>query len=80
VAVITGAASGIGKAIAIRCGKAGMKVILVDVVRPHDDACSNEINACGGFLHLKYATYLIHPRWRHLRHELLPFMVHQLSL
>ena len=48
VAVITGAASGIGKAIAIRCGKAGMKVILVDVVRPHDDAC-NEINACGGF-------------------------------
>ena len=32
--VITGAASGIGKAIAIRCGKARMRVILVDVEAP----------------------------------------------
>jgi NADP-dependent 3-hydroxy acid dehydrogenase YdfG len=27
VAVMTGASSGIGKAIAVRCGKAGMKVV-----------------------------------------------------
>ena len=31
VAVVTGAAAGIGKALAVRCGKAGMRVVLVDV-------------------------------------------------
>lgn len=31
VAVITGAAAGIGKALAVRCGRAGMRVVLVDV-------------------------------------------------
>jgi NAD(P)-dependent dehydrogenase (short-subunit alcohol dehydrogenase family) len=46
VAVITGAASGIGKAIAIRCGKAKMRVILIDVSTPHDTCTA--VTACGG--------------------------------
>jgi NAD(P)-dependent dehydrogenase (short-subunit alcohol dehydrogenase family) len=49
VAVITGAASGIGKALAMRCVEAGMRVVLVDVV-PMDDAMASisSIIADGG--------------------------------
>ncbi len=48
VAVITGAASGIGKALAIRCGEAGMKVLLVDVL-PADRTMAEVVAAgCEG--------------------------------
>lgn len=40
VAVVTGAASGIGKALAMRCVEAGMRVVLVDVM-PMDDAMTS---------------------------------------
>lgn len=46
VAVVTGAASGIGRALAIRCGEAGMKVALVDV-RPMDGTMA-DVAAAGG--------------------------------
>lgn len=48
VAVITGAASGIGRAAAGRCARAGMKLVLVDADRPRlDDACAETV-AIGG--------------------------------
>ncbi|RMH79267.1 MAG: SDR family NAD(P)-dependent oxidoreductase, partial [Actinomyces sp.] len=34
VAVVTGAASGIGRALAARCGAEGMSVVAVDVEEP----------------------------------------------
>jgi len=46
VAVVTGASSGIGKAIAVRCGKAGMKVVMIDVL-PMDTAVA-EVTSAGG--------------------------------
>ena len=46
VAVVTGAASGIGRALAIRCGEAGMKVALVDV-RPMDETMADVVAAGG---------------------------------
>jgi len=48
VAVITGAASGIGRAAARHCARAGMKVVLVDADRPRlDDACAETVGIGG---------------------------------
>jgi len=46
LAVVTGSASGIGKALATRCGAAGMKVVLVDVCPL--DAALEAVAAAGG--------------------------------
>ena len=43
VAVVTGAASGIGRATARRRAEAGMRVVLADVERPALDEAAHEI-------------------------------------
>ena len=48
VAIITGAASGIGKAIAIAYAKAGAKVAIADLSLPAAQAAADEINGLGG--------------------------------
>jgi NAD(P)-dependent dehydrogenase (short-subunit alcohol dehydrogenase family) len=48
VAVITGAASGIGRAIAERCVQEGMKVVLADVEEPALVQTEQELRAKGG--------------------------------
>jgi NAD(P)-dependent dehydrogenase (short-subunit alcohol dehydrogenase family) len=47
VAVVTGAASGIGRALAQRFARAGMKVVLADVEAAPLDAAAREIEASG---------------------------------
>ncbi len=44
VAVVTGAASGIGKAIARRCAAEGMRVVLADIEAPALDAAAKEMS------------------------------------
>lgn len=44
VAVITGAASGIGKGLAIRCANEGMKVVLADINKKKLDKVEKELN------------------------------------
>src|SRR4051794_24633601 len=48
VAVITGAASGIGRAVAGRCVTAGMKVVLADIEAGALEAAERELQAEGG--------------------------------
>src|ERR1051326_6941555 len=48
VAVITGAASGIGRAIAERCVGAGMKVVLADVLEADLTRAETELKTAGG--------------------------------
>lgn len=47
-AVITGAASGIGRALALACRRAGVRVIATDVERSALDALAHELAAPGG--------------------------------
>jgi len=47
VAVVTGAASGIGRALALRFGRAGMKVVLADVERQALDDAARAVGASG---------------------------------
>jgi NAD(P)-dependent dehydrogenase (short-subunit alcohol dehydrogenase family) len=47
VAVVTGAASGIGRALADRCGREGMKVVLADVEKPLLAKAEAEMKAAG---------------------------------
>ena len=44
VAVVTGAADGIGKAIAKKCLQSGMKVVLADINAKSLENCKNELN------------------------------------
>jgi NADP-dependent 3-hydroxy acid dehydrogenase YdfG len=48
VAVITGAASGIGRGIAERCVSEGMKVVLADVDEANLSKAETELKAAGG--------------------------------
>ena len=48
VAVITGAASGIGRAIAERCVREGMKVVLADIEEANLTKAEVELKAAGG--------------------------------
>lgn len=50
VAVITGAASGIGRAIAERCVREGMKVVLADIEEANLTKAETELEAMGGTL------------------------------
>ncbi len=47
VAVVTGAASGIGRALAERCAREGMKVVLADVEEPALARAAAEMQASG---------------------------------
>ncbi|GFN30066.1 SDR family NAD(P)-dependent oxidoreductase [Paenibacillus xylaniclasticus] len=47
VAVVTGAASGIGRAIANRCANEGMKVVLADIEEQALNKAANELKAMG---------------------------------
>ncbi len=47
VAVITGAGSGIGRAIANRCGQDGMKVVLADIEQQALDRAEQELKSIG---------------------------------
>ena len=47
VAVVTGAASGIGRAIADRCAKEGMKVVLADINKEYLTTAEAELTATG---------------------------------
>ena len=47
VAVITGAASGIGRGIADRCVQEGMKVVLADIEEPALAQAESEMKAAG---------------------------------
>jgi NAD(P)-dependent dehydrogenase (short-subunit alcohol dehydrogenase family) len=46
--VVTGAGSGIGRAIAARCGRAGAQVIVADIDEPAAQRTVEEIEAAGG--------------------------------
>src|SRR5215467_7794632 len=48
VAIITGAASGIGKEIAKRFASEGAKVVIADLQLPAAEATANEISRSGG--------------------------------
>lgn len=48
VAIITGAASGIGRATAIRFAREGAAVVIADINQAGGEACANEILADGG--------------------------------
>src|SRR3978361_1237762 len=48
VAIITGAASGMGAATARRFGKEGAKVVIADMLTVEGNAVAAEINATGG--------------------------------
>lgn len=48
VAVVTGAASGIGRGIAVRCLNEGMKVVLADIEQPALEQVVAELAAAGG--------------------------------
>jgi 3-hydroxybutyrate dehydrogenase len=48
VAIVTGAASGIGKAIAVRYAREGAKVAIADLNKQTADAAAAEIEAAGG--------------------------------
>lgn len=48
VAIVTGAASGIGRAIALRFARAGARVALLDIVEPAARDVARDIEACGG--------------------------------
>lgn len=48
VALVTGAASGIGKAIATKYAEQGAQVAIADINQKAADAAANEINAAGG--------------------------------
>lgn len=48
VAVITGAASGIGRGIAERCAREGMKVVLADIDEANLNKAETELKALGG--------------------------------
>lgn len=50
VAVVTGAASGIGRAIADRCIHEGMRVVLADVDEPNLTKAETELRASGGMV------------------------------
>lgn len=47
VAVITGAASGIGRGIAVRCAREGMKIVLADIEQAALDSVERELKADG---------------------------------
>jgi NAD(P)-dependent dehydrogenase (short-subunit alcohol dehydrogenase family) len=47
VAVVTGAASGIGRGIAERCAREGMKVVLADIEKDALAQAEEEIKATG---------------------------------
>ncbi len=48
VAIITGAASGIGRATALRFAREGASVVIADINRAGGEACADEIRAAGG--------------------------------
>jgi len=48
VAVITGSASGIGRGIAERCVREGMKVVLADIEEANLTTAETELQAAGG--------------------------------
>lgn len=47
VAVVTGAASGIGRALAVRCAQEGMSVVLADIEEPALSRCAEDLAASG---------------------------------
>jgi len=47
VAVITGGASGIGRSLALRCAREGMKVVLADIQKDALDSTEKELKAAG---------------------------------
>jgi NAD(P)-dependent dehydrogenase (short-subunit alcohol dehydrogenase family) len=47
VAVVTGAASGIGRAIADRCAKEGMNIVIADIEEDPLDTAREELQAIG---------------------------------
>jgi NAD(P)-dependent dehydrogenase (short-subunit alcohol dehydrogenase family) len=47
VAVVTGAASGIGRALALRCAQEGMSVVLADIEEPALARCAEDLVALG---------------------------------
>ena len=48
VAIITGAASGIGRATALRFAREGANVVIADIDQSGGRNCADEIHACGG--------------------------------
>jgi len=48
VAIVTGAAQGIGKATAVKFAQEGAKVVIADIVEEATQATADEINASGG--------------------------------
>ena len=65
VAIVTGAASGLGKEIALTYAREGAKVAIADMNKDAADATANEIRAGGGqaMSRTKMRSTAASPRW-----------------
>ncbi|MDE0701971.1 MAG: SDR family NAD(P)-dependent oxidoreductase [Acidimicrobiaceae bacterium] len=63
VAVVTGGASGIGKAVALALAAESMKVVVADIEQPPLDSTVAEIEMAGGVRQVWSATFRTGNRW-----------------
>jgi NAD(P)-dependent dehydrogenase (short-subunit alcohol dehydrogenase family) len=69
VAIITGAASGMGAATARRFGQEGAKVVIADMLTEEGKAVADSINATGGEAMFSALNVTDEAGWKHLVDE-----------
>jgi NAD(P)-dependent dehydrogenase (short-subunit alcohol dehydrogenase family) len=71
VAIVTGAASGIGRASAIACAREGAAVLLTDIDSAGGETAAAEISAAGGTAWFAHQDVAEEPRWAELVAEVM---------